>query len=75
MASQFDLAPRIEALQAAGLNVGSDYKGDPPKWLVGALADVDLRVLNCKGIEADNTVVMMKLSEVEKLLAAVKEKE
>jgi hypothetical protein len=70
MASRFDLAPRIEALQAAGLNVGSDYKGDPPKWLVSALDDVDLRVVNVKGIKADDTVVMVKLATLEQFVLA-----
>jgi hypothetical protein len=72
MASRFDLQPRIEALQATGLNVGSDYQGNPPKWLVGALADVDLRVVNVKGTKVDDTIVLVKLSEFERLLASAK---
>jgi hypothetical protein len=68
MASRFDLEPRVERLQAAGLVVESDYQGNPPKWLMGALANVDLRVLNCKGIKVDDTVVMVRLSKLEELL-------
>ena len=70
MASRFDLAPRIAALQATGLTVATDYQGKPPKWLMGALADVDLRVLNCKGTKADDTVVMVKLATLEQLVIA-----
>jgi hypothetical protein len=44
MASRFDLQPRIERLQAAGLVVESDYQGNPPKWLMGALANKALRL-------------------------------
>ncbi len=46
MASQFDLAPRLAALQAQGLKIESEYKGSPAKWLTTALNDVDLRVVN-----------------------------
>jgi hypothetical protein len=70
MASRFDLEPRIEALQATGLVVESDYKGDPPKWLSTALIGVDLRVLNCKGTKVDDTVVMVRLSKLEHILVA-----
>jgi hypothetical protein len=41
MASQFDLAPRIEALQSSGLTVESEYRGTPPQWLTTALANAD----------------------------------
>jgi hypothetical protein len=42
MASQFDLASRLAALQAAGLKVSSEYRGTPAIWLTAALQDVDL---------------------------------
>jgi hypothetical protein len=70
MASQFDLQPRIERLQAAGLTVASDYKGAPPKWLTTALNDSDAHVLNCKGTRPDDTVVLLKLSKLEQILIA-----
>ena len=68
MASQFDLAPRLAALQAQGLAVESDYKGSPVQWLTAALNGVDLRVINVKGIRADDTVVMVRLSRLEELM-------
>ena len=68
MASQFDLAPRLAALKAAGLVVEGDYKGSPAKWLVTALKGRDAYVLNCKGVNADNTIVMVKLSKLEELM-------
>jgi hypothetical protein len=70
MASQFDLGPRIEALQATGLIVTSEYRGTPPQWLVSALADVDVHIVNCKGIGADDTIVMVRLGKLEQLIAA-----
>lgn len=71
MASSFDLAPRLAALQAMGLDVASDYNGQPARWLQTALDDCDLRVINVKGIRADNTICMIRLSFLEKLLATV----
>lgn len=73
MASSFDLAPRLAALQAAGLTVASDYKGAPAQWLATALDGTDARVKNCKGIGADDTVVMIRLSKLEELIAAGRE--
>jgi hypothetical protein len=69
MASRFDLAPRIEALQAAGLMVTSDYQGKPAKWLTTALADCDMHVLNCKGVKVDDTLCMVRLSKFEQLIS------
>lgn len=69
MASSFDLAPRLAALQAAGMTVASDYQGNPAKWLTAALDGVDCRVINVKGIKADDTVVMIRLAKLEELLA------
>jgi hypothetical protein len=70
MASQFDLAPRIEALQAAGLVIATDYQGRPAKWLTSALTDVDFCVLNCKGVGTNDTVVLVKLATLEQLVLA-----
>ena len=70
MASQFDLAPRLAALQASGLSVASDYRGTPARWLVHALDDCDCRVINVKGSKADDTPVMVRLSKLEELVGA-----
>lgn len=70
MASSFDLAPRLAALQASGLTVVTDYKGSPSAWLQTALDGVDLRVINVKGIAANDTLVMVRLSKLEELIAA-----
>ena len=71
MASQFDLAPRLAALQASGLSVASDYRGTPARWLVHALDDCDCRVINVKGSKADDTVCMVRLSKLEELVGVV----
>lgn len=71
MASSFDLAPRLAALQAMGLEVISDYNGSPARWLQTALDGTDVRVINVKGIKADNTICMVRLSFLENLLESV----
>jgi hypothetical protein len=68
MASRFDLEPRIEALQAAGLVVESEYRGSPPKWVSTALDGVDLYIVNCKGTKTNDTLVLVRLSKLEELL-------
>jgi hypothetical protein len=73
VASKFDLEKRIEALQAAGLAVESEYRGTPPQWLTSALFKLDLRVINCKGIGADDTIVMVRLGKLEQLIATATE--
>ncbi len=70
MASQFDLAPRLAALQDAGLKVSSHYRGVPSIWLTSALDDVDLCVVNVRGIKLDDTIVMLRLSKLEELVTA-----
>ena len=72
MASQFDLAPRLAALQAQGLTVASDYHGNPAKWLQTALQDVDVRVVNCKGTKVDDVPVLVRLSKLESLVNGTK---
>lgn len=74
MASQFDLAPRLAALQATGLEVQSDYNGNPARWLAHALDDTDCRVINVKGIKADDTLCIVRLAFLENLLATVEER-
>lgn len=68
MASQFDLAPRLAALQASGLAVTSDYQGNPAKWLQQALDGCDCLVVNIKGTKADDVPVMVRLSKLEELI-------
>jgi hypothetical protein len=41
-----------------------------PQWLTSALDDAYLRVINVKGISADDIIVMVKLSQFEKLIAS-----
>jgi hypothetical protein len=69
MASQFDLAPRLAALQALGFAVASDYRTIPLRWLAAALVGCDLRVINVKGTSADETPVLLRLAHLEALLA------
>ena len=71
MASSFDLAPRLAALQSSGLNVASDYQGTPAKWLQHALDSCDVRVINVKGSKADDVPVMVRLSTLEELVGVV----
>lgn len=73
MASFFDLAPRLAALQSAGLLVASDYKGAPAQWLLSALDGVDVRAINCKGIKPDDVPVMIRLSALEAMLCELDE--
>ena len=72
MASSFDLAPRLSALQAAGLRVSSQYRGVPSIWLTSALDDVDVACINIKGVRVDDSIVMVKLSTLEALVAAAR---
>lgn len=68
MASQFDLAPRLAALQAKGLKVSSQYRGVPSIWLSSALDDVDVACINVKGTKVEDTIVMLRLSKLEELV-------
>jgi hypothetical protein len=74
MASQHDLQPRIDALQRTGLIIPSDYQGHPSQWLVVALEDVDARAINIKGCTVDDVPVLIRLSFLENLLAAVEQR-
>lgn len=71
MASQFDLAPRLAALQGAGFNITSEYKGTPAAWLTTALNDCDVHVVNCKGTKLNDVLCMVRLSQLEKLVRDV----
>lgn len=75
MASQFDLAPRLAALQRRGLIVSSTYHGHPAQWLRSSLEGVDVAVVNVKGTKHDDTVCMVRLATLEALLAAAAAKE
>jgi hypothetical protein len=68
LASQFDLAPRLAALQAAGLKVASEYRGTPAIWLTTALEDVDVCAINVRGVKLNDTIVMVRLSKLEELV-------
>jgi hypothetical protein len=46
--------------------------GNPAQWLSGALAGVDVFALNVKGSKPDDVLCMVRLSELEKLMAAAK---
>ncbi len=70
MASSFDLAPRLAELQAAGLTVKSEYRGNPAQWLSGALAGVDIYVLNIKSSKPDDVLCMVRLSTLEEFVTA-----
>jgi len=68
MASWHDLEPRITALEASGRTVALQYHGQGlPKWLEAVLSN-DVLVVNVKGVRLNNTLCVMKLSELEKLL-------
>jgi hypothetical protein len=41
-----------------------------PQWLTTALDAADLHVINVKGTKTDDTIVMVKLSQFEKLIAS-----
>lgn len=69
MASQHDLQPRIDALAAAGWNMGSIYQGTPPQWLVTALDTHDALVINAKGVGVDETLVLISLPTFENMTA------
>jgi len=69
MAAWFDLTHRVKELENTGLTIASDYKGDGlPKWLAPALGDCDVFVLNVKGISTDDTLCIVRLDRLVKLL-------
>ncbi len=71
MAAWHDLIHRVEALEERGLTVATDYHGQGlPKWLLPALSDCNVFMLNAKGVATDNTLCIVRLSELEKLLMA-----
>jgi GNAT superfamily N-acetyltransferase len=73
MAAWFDLIPRVEALEAQGLTVATEYHGQGlPKWLLPALGDCDIFLLNAKGVPTDSTLCIVRLSELEKLISTAK---
>jgi hypothetical protein len=71
MAAWHDLIHRVEALEERGLTVATEYHGQGlPKWLLPALGDCDLFLLNAKSVPTDSTLCIIRLSELEKLLTA-----
>lgn len=72
MAAFADLTPRIEALERVGFIVHAGYRNEIPAWLQGAmpLNPDELRVLNVKGVKADDVVCMLTFSALEKLVAS-----
>ncbi len=71
MAAWHDLIHRVEALEERGLVISTEYHGQGlPKWLLPALGDCDLFLLNAKNVPTDSTLCIIRLSELEKLLTA-----
>jgi hypothetical protein len=73
VASHFDLQPRLAALEEAGLKVASEYRGVPSIWLTAALDDVDVCAVNVKGVKLNDTIMMLRLSKLEELVASAGE--
>jgi hypothetical protein len=62
---------RVEALEAQGLTVATEYHGQGlPKWLLPALSDCNVFMLNAKNVPTDSTLCIIRLSELERLLTA-----
>jgi GNAT superfamily N-acetyltransferase len=71
MAAWHDLIQRVEALEEHGLVVATEYHGQGlPKWLLPALGDCDVFMLNAKNVPTDSTLCIVRLSELERLLTA-----
>jgi hypothetical protein len=71
VAAWFDLKERIERLVNRGYVISGNYKGSPlPKWLSPALKDCDIYVLNVKSVHPDDTLCIVRLAKLEKLLQA-----
>jgi hypothetical protein len=72
MASWRDLEPRVKVLQRRGLVVKSAYRGmGLPKYLQPALESCDVYMVSAKGVSAGDTLCVVRLEWLEKLLAAV----
>jgi hypothetical protein len=70
MASWKDLESRVDALEATGRTVAVQYQGQGlPKWLA-AVATNDILVVNVKGVRLNDTLCVVKLAELEKLLGS-----
>jgi hypothetical protein len=71
MAAWHDLIHRVEALEECGLTVTSAYHGQRlPNWLLPALGECDVFVLNAKGVALDDTLCIVRLGKFAKLLDA-----
>jgi hypothetical protein len=63
MAAWFDLIPRVEALEERGLTVATDYHGQGlPKWLLPALGDCNVFMLNAKNVPTNSTLCIIRLT-------------
>jgi hypothetical protein len=72
MASWRDLEPRAKVLQRRGLIVQSAYRGmGLPKYLQPALEGCDVYIVNAKGLSAEDTLCVVRLEWLEKMLAKV----
>jgi hypothetical protein len=71
MAAWVDVRKRLERLQAAyDGTVESTYRGAAPKWFLDAVVGCGgLHVVNVKGRNVDNAIVLLTLGELERLLA------
>ena len=68
MAAWHDLEPRVDAIEATGRAVAVQYKGEGlAKWLEPALTN-DVLVVNVKGVKLNDTLCVVKLADLEKLL-------
>jgi hypothetical protein len=68
MASWKDLESRVDALESTGRTVAVQYQGQGlPKWLAAAMT-VNVLVVNIKGVRLNDTLCVVKLAELEKLL-------
>lgn len=70
MASWHDLEPRIGVLEETGRKVALQYHGQGlPRWLE-AITENDILVVNVKGVRLNDTLCVLKLSDLEALLAS-----
>ena len=68
MAAHAELAKRVDAIGAAEI-----YLSQPPKWFTDIAAHAAAAVVvNCKGVAADSTPVVLTLAEYERLTRGVR---
>ena len=70
MAAHADLAERVKAIDGAEI-----YLSHPPRWFTDIAAHASTPiVINCKGLAADSTPVVITLAEYEKLFCVIGDK-